>query len=579
MYKICIIALICMLNVGAIAQKPIAELPRVYIDSTWDLPTGGMTWAVHTSAQLTSTLQSAQPGDVIVLDAGVTYTGSFHIPAKSNPNHKWIYVVSSKLQNLPAGIRVSPANTANMPFIVSTNAGPAFDVLIGADHWRFSGLNMTETANISNMVFGNNSGTYTPTTKLADSITVDRCYIHGLPTASVHRAITANMSNFAIVDSYVSDIQGAGVETQGIVAWQTPGPFKIVNNYISATTEGIMFGGAGGATQPYIASDIEVRNNYFFKPLSWVGSPIAVVKNAFELKNAQRVLFDSNTIENVWVNGQVGFAVVLTVRTDQSGDRAVVNDINVTNNVLKNVVSGFNTLYKDDGCKLPACHNAGTTDRINIYNNLVTFYDPKLTGGGRNTGLQLASGTDYINGGVPGVPQDTVFQHNTLIPSASSPCFSPVLFADNKVTNNIWVLDNAFCREVPGPAGQPGITAMMNNPTMPPYDLTQRFHGNVMYVPAGDRVQTFPAHNYATMVPFAYVDSTHLNYQLVTPYWTDTSDGRLAGIDYQTLSRGLESGGSQPGRNATVGGSAALVPPTTSGVMASPKPVVNLLAH
>jgi hypothetical protein len=521
--------MVTVLTSFAVAQKPVAALPQVYIDTTWNPPVGGTTWAAHTDAQFTSALTASVPGDVIVLDAGVTYTGSFRIPAKVNPNQKWIYVISSNLVNLPAGTRVSPANVADMPKLVSTNAAPIIDVLAGANYWRFAGLNMTETYSISNLLFGN----YTSSTPLPDNIFIDRCYIHGLTTASVHRAVLGNDTNFAVVDSYISDVQGPGVETQGIALWSTPGPIKIVNNYISATTENVMFGGAGGAANPYVPSDIEMRNNYLFKPLSWVGT--SSIKDAFEIKSGQRVLFDSNTIENVWVNGQVGFAVQLTVRTDQSGDIAVVNDINVTNNVLKNVVSGFNTLYKDDGCKLPACHNAGTTDRINIYNNLVTFYDPKLTGGGRNTGLQLASGTDYINGGVPGVPQDTVFQHNTLIPSASSPCFSPVLFADNHVTNNIWVLDNAFCREVPGPAGQPGITAMMNNPTTPPYDLTQRFYGNVMYVPAGDRVQTFPAHNYATTVVFTYVNPAAVNYQLLTPYWTDTSDGNIAGVQSANL--------------------------------------------
>ena len=46
----------------------------------------------------------------------------------------------------------------------------------------------------------------------------------------------------------------------------------------------------------------------------------------------------------------MGFAIVLTVCTRQSGDFAVVNDVTITNNVLKNVVSGFNTLAKDDTC-------------------------------------------------------------------------------------------------------------------------------------------------------------------------------------------------------------------------------------
>lgn len=88
-----------------------------------------------------------------------------------------------------------------------------------------------------------------------------------------------------------------------------------------------------------------------------------VEKNAFELKSAQRVLFDSNLVENVWAGGQMGFAIVLTVRSTQSGDFAVVNDVTITNNVLKNVVSGVNTLAKDDQCGVAPyinCKNAGS---------------------------------------------------------------------------------------------------------------------------------------------------------------------------------------------------------------------------
>ncbi len=75
----------------------------------------------------------------------------------------------------------------------------------------------------------------------------------------------------------------------------------------------------------------------------------------------------------------------------------------------------------------------------------------------------------------------------------------------------------------------------MGSPNTPPYDLTQRFYGNVMYVPPGDRLQTFPPANYATTVPFTYVDQSTGDFQLLTPYWTDTSDGQLSGINFANL--------------------------------------------
>ncbi len=103
----------------ALARKPVAQLPKVYIDTTYQIPIGGKTWAVHAAAQLAASLVSSQPGDVIVLDAGATYTGNFTFPAKTGTG--WIYVISSKLANLPAGVRVSPASTSQMPKLSSPN--------------------------------------------------------------------------------------------------------------------------------------------------------------------------------------------------------------------------------------------------------------------------------------------------------------------------------------------------------------------------------------------------------------------------------------------------------------------------
>jgi hypothetical protein len=97
-----------------------------------------------------------------------------------------------------------------------------------------------------------------------------------------------------------------------------PGPYLIANNYLEASGENIMFGGA----DPYIAnlvpSDITIRQNYISKPLSWRGQAW-IVKNLLELKNAQRVTIDGNLIENNWAAAQPGVAIVLTPR-NQDGN-------------------------------------------------------------------------------------------------------------------------------------------------------------------------------------------------------------------------------------------------------------------
>lgn len=554
----CVLFAVSVFLASASAQKPQATLPQIYLDTTYSQPTGGTTWAAHTAAQFQSAIRSSVPGDVIVLDAGATYTGNFVLPAKSNPNNQWIYIVSSALSKLPAGQRVTTANAANMPKIVTDNVLPALQLNAGSNHWRFAGLEVKSASTrgcypqhsppincYTYFLIGPQNGSITP---MPDSVTIDRSYIHGSPTIDLQRAISANISNFAMVDSYIDDIHMYGVEAQGIVAYATPGPIKIVNNYICAATENILFGGGGGPANPYIPSDIEMRNNYLYKPLAWAAASVTlhemVVKNALEIKSAQRVLFDSNIIQNVWAQGQNGLAIVLTVRTSQSGDISVVNDITITNNRLNNVVAGFNTLAKDDGCgttSAPNCHNAGSQDRWYIANNLIQFFDPSAVGGLRNVALEVNGGQDRINGH-PGVLRDVVFQHNTTVPATRHPCWNSVMFSDSPVqtpvTQNIWILDNVFCRQPSGDndwQGTPGLTNYMGMPNTTPHDLTKRYYGNVMFVQSADKVQPFPPHNYSTPLAFTWVNPTGADYQLLSPDWTDTSDGNIAGVNNSLL--------------------------------------------
>jgi len=569
----------------AIAQKPAAQLPLTYIDTTWSMPTG-TNWAAQTAAQFRSALTSAKPGDVITLDAGVVYTGNFVIPAKSNPNSQWIYVVSSNLSSLPApGTQVSPSDAVNMPKIVTAGATQAVRLANGADHWRFVGIEIYSASTyapssytpgvyygyslVDNLCYPNFTGCPNPPV-LPHDITWDRMYVHGDATHDLQQGIDGNQISVAVVDSYISDIHMKGTDTQAFVAYMTPGPIKLNNNHLEAAGENVLIGGSGRGAGGWVPSDITVTNNYLYKPLSWVTPSLNgtwVVKNSFELKSAQRVLFDSNIIENKWSAGQVGGAFLFTIRTSQSGDIAVVHDVTVTNNIFKNVVRGFDLMEADYMCgttSYPNCHNAGDTDRIVISNNLVTLGDPTQTGWiNQHTGLiAFSTGYDQINKAYPPV-KDVVVQHNSVVSNPNGPCWNAVYFGAPQAwklpfpyppTNNVWILDNVLCRQPTGDwglHGTSGLTQYMGTPGTPPYDLTQRFYGNVMYVPVGDKVQAFPPHNYATTVPMVYANQSTADYQLVSPYWTDTSDGQLAGVNFtgytaqSTGKKAVEPGSSQ----------------------------------
>src|SRR5260370_15127677 len=87
-------------------------------------------------------LETAQPGDTIVLEAGATFTGPFTLPAKTGTNTDADWITVRTAASLPAsGVRVTPANANAMPKLVSPGAGDS--VLLtapGAHHFRFIGI-------------------------------------------------------------------------------------------------------------------------------------------------------------------------------------------------------------------------------------------------------------------------------------------------------------------------------------------------------------------------------------------------------------------------------------------------------
>ena len=146
----------------------------------------------------------------------------------------------------------------------------------------------------------------------------------------------------AVVDSYVSGFMNSGSDTQALWAYNTTGPLKIVDNYLEAAGENVMFGGADSAAASLIPSDIQITNNYFYKQMAWVGTSLDV-KNLLEFKSAQRVSVSGNTFINNPGQSQDGFALLVTPRI-QNGTApwSITADISITLNTFTNVGGGIN---------------------------------------------------------------------------------------------------------------------------------------------------------------------------------------------------------------------------------------------
>src|SRR6185312_5332261 len=253
---------------------------------------------------------------------------------------------------------------------------------------------------------------------------VDRCYLHGDPVIGARRGIAMNARSGAVVDSYIADIKKAGEDAQAISGWNGPGPYKIVDDYLEAAGENVMFGGQDPSIQDLVPSDIEVRGNHFAKKLAWKSGEPGYqgtdwqVKNIFELKNAQRVLVEGNLLEYNWVQAQNGYSILFTVR-DQDGGApwSVVQDVTFKDNVVRHIANGINILGQDDD------YSSQQAKRILIANNL--FEDVGGPWGNGNM-LQMDNGS-----------LDVTFTHNTVLQTGT------LVYGDGKpdlgfiYTNNI----------------------------------------------------------------------------------------------------------------------------------------------
>lgn len=242
----------------------------------------------------------------------------------------------------------------------------------GANHYRLIGLELTQIpGKLAYSILNINED--------ADYIIVDRCWIHGTPFDDSQQGVHFNSRYLAVVDSFVSDIHFNGADSQAIGGAGGAGPYAIVNNYLEAAGENIMFGGAAATTTP---SDIEIRRNHLYKPLSWRPDDPSfagikfTVKDLFEIKNAQRVLVEGNVFENMW-----GTAVVITPK-NQNGKCPVcaASDITWRNNIIRHAANGFTVgnFPSDQGAI------AQPTGRISVHDNLFLDIDgEKWHGDGR----------------------------------------------------------------------------------------------------------------------------------------------------------------------------------------------------
>jgi hypothetical protein len=520
------------LDAGSSGTKSAAELPRMYLDTTYVAPKGNRI-TVSAGADFQEAINRAKCGDVLTLAAQATFVGNFVLPNKGACND-WIVIRSDAADsNLPVpGARITPSYANVMPKVLSKDTSPAITTANGANHYRFVGveIGVADGVKLNYGIFAIGRSE-TSLSELPHDITMDRCYIHGTPKGNVKSGVVFNGASLAVIDSYISDIHVEGQDTQAIVGWNGPGPFKIVDNELEAAGENVMFGGARPTLVGNIPSDIEIRGNHFFKPVSWmVGSPSYggnhwTVKNLLEFKIAQRVLITGNILENNWVDAQTGFAFLVTPRTEYgTAPWVYVQDITFTYNVLRHTASAVNISGLDSGDPQKVVRGK----RILIQNNLFDDVNGKTWGGGNGGNLfQVLSGADAVT-----IDHNTGFQSNRIVSADGIP-------STNFVYENNIAPHNAY--------GVMGSGHASGTPSLSYFLPGFVFQKNVIANIVASRVSqsNYPA---GTLFPsdwaaVRFVNFAAGNYALAptSPYRNAGTDGKDIGADIAGLNQAIAS--------------------------------------
>ncbi len=432
---------------------------------------------------------------------------------------EWVYIVSSAVNSLPSsGTRVGTSNASNMPTIVSSSATgtPAIKTADGAAKYRLVGLNIQAHASGSNSAIVQIGGSETTLAEFPTDIIIDRCLVKGDDTSTTRRGVQLDAIRGALVDSYVYSILDTS-DSQAVWAYNTPGPLKVVNNYLEATGENMMTGGSDPSYTDSIPSDIEVRKNYFYKPLSWIGDGWTI-KNLLEFKNAKRVLVEGNVFENNWGGeGQSGFYFLLTPRNqNNTAPWCAVQDITYRYNKATNVDAGINILGED------APNTSGRTSRVSISHNLMV--------------LNTVNSGDLRNHQFIGGTVDVQYLNNTFLnlTASGTQCFIGDGGLSVKNTGTLW-RDNIFAAGLYGIIGSgygEGSSSFSAYFTSPTYNYNVMI-GSSNTGSYGGTGNQFPANTGAV----GFTDYAGGDYSLSggSSYKGDGSDGNDPGVNWSTL--------------------------------------------
>ena len=232
----------------------------------------GDTLRVRAGENLQAAIDIARPGDVILLQAGATFTGNFVLTDKGAAALD-ITIRSDAPDSVlpPAGTRVGPEHGPLLATIRSPNTMSAIRTAPGAHHWRLELLvlaaNQRGYGDI--IALGSGGADQNDLSLVPHHLTLDRVLVLGDPVIGQKRGVALNSASTTISNSHIADCKGVGFDSQAIGGWNGPGPYTITNNYLEGAGENVMLGGASPKIPGVMPADVVFTRNRVSKPAAW----------------------------------------------------------------------------------------------------------------------------------------------------------------------------------------------------------------------------------------------------------------------------------------------------------------------
>lgn len=354
--------------------------------------------AVHSGDDLQAAVTAASCGTTITVDAG-TY-GAITATDKSCSGPSYITIQAASCPH--AGRPTSEAMTG-MPVISSGTSAENLVIALGADYYRFVciGFLSTEDQNAS-ILIGSPGSDQDTEAKIPTHVQFDRIILYSIDGKDLVHAISQQGNDVEMTRSWLSNIKSSA-DAQCFFSSNSFGPTLFNDNYCEASGENILLGGAQAFVTGAMPKNVTITNSTFSKRAEWKSTEYTM-KNIFEIKAGEDVLFDHNTVCCSWVDGQQGWGVVITPRGwADAGAWTHDKRVTISNSVFTDICTGIQMTGETDG-ESGDVTLFDSSDYV-IDNNLwvYTAADADCAGGGGKFTVATLS------------PDSVSFTHNTIV--------------------------------------------------------------------------------------------------------------------------------------------------------------------